>query len=68
MGDANIERASKDSTVLWQVAPEEGIAEPALLIEFFSDCISIKQDGDTILITYESIPSLCKLLKSHPKP
>jgi len=68
MANTNTEKPAKDSVVLWQTSSEDGIAEPALLIEFFSDCVSIKQDGETLRITYESVADLCKLLKSHPKP
>ena len=60
--------AYKDSVVMWQAEPEEGLPEPALLVEFYSDSICIRQDGNAISINYESIADLCKLLKSRPKP
>lgn len=54
----------KKSFVMWQVInPEEGIAEPALLIEAFTDSIRITQDGQAISLNYESINELSKILK-----
>lgn len=70
MNETTMIDPSKYAVVMWQGEPQDGqgLAEPALLIEFYSDCISIKQDEDSVVINYESIPDLCKLLKSRPKP
>lgn len=54
----------KNSFVMWQdINPEEGIAEPAILIESFTDSIRITQYGQAINLNYESINELSRILK-----
>jgi hypothetical protein len=53
---------SKDSHVLWQ-ENEDGIEEPALLIEPFSDVISITQKAVSFNLTYEAVDEFCRVLK-----
>lgn len=65
----NIEHNASESWTLWQNEPEEGIAEPAILVEKFdgSDCITISQNGNRINIGYTSIDDFCKHLKKIMK-
>lgn len=57
------ETTCKDDVVLWQET--EGIPQPALLIEFFDECITITQENKYISLNYESVNELCKVLKSR---
>lgn len=54
---------AKDSIILWQKNEETGVGEPALLIEFYSDCLQISQDGDRVNMDYDTIKDLIKVLK-----
>lgn len=55
-----------NSYVIWQEV-EDGVGEPALLIEPFHDCLQISQAGSVINLNYESVDELCKLLKRIKK-
>lgn len=57
----------KDSYTLWQTAPEDGIEEKPLIIEPYSDVISIKSNGESVNLNYESIPEFIKLLQKLKK-
>lgn len=56
------EHNASKSTTFWQTQTD-GIAEPAILIEWFSDCFAIVQDGNRINLNYESSKELVKILK-----
>lgn len=62
----HIEENAKQSWTCWQTDNDDGIAEPALLIEDFygSNIIGITQGNNRININYQSIDELCKHLKS----
>ena len=62
-----IEPTSKESYIVWQNDPQDGVAEPALLIEKYLDTVSITQKDNCINVNYESIDELCKLLKKIQK-
>lgn len=54
----------KNSFVMWQdINPEEGIAEPAMLIEAFSDSIRITQTDQAITLNYDSINEFVRILR-----
>jgi hypothetical protein len=57
----------KDSWTLWQTAPEDGLEEKPLILDCYSDVISIKCNGESVKLNYESIPDLIKLLKHIKK-
>lgn len=48
---------------MWQTDPEEGVAEPAILIENYSDTIALTQNGSVINLNYESVDEFCKHLR-----
>lgn len=56
---------SQHSQVLWQ-EDEEGIPEKAILVTNYagSGSIEIKQGQSEILVNYESIPELIKVMKT----
>lgn len=59
----------EDSKVIWQEDDEmNGLGEPALLINFYSDSVEIQQKGSSILVNYNTLPELCKLLKDAKRP
>jgi hypothetical protein len=53
--------------IIWQVEPEDGVSEKPILIECYSDIVSITQEDSSINLNYESIDELCKLLKEIKK-
>lgn len=59
----HIESTAKESWICWQGDPEDGIAEPALLIEKYYDSIRITQGNDSIDISIGSVDDLCKHLR-----
>jgi len=54
---------SKNAVVIYQQVGD-GVGEPALLVEYYSDSVSITQGDDCILINRETVGELCKLLKT----
>lgn len=63
-----IEKVSRpNSHIIWQQTEEDGVAEPALLLEPFNDVIQLSQDGNVINLNYESLEELCKLLRKLKK-
>lgn len=56
------QETNRDSFVAWQEVPE-GVAEPAILVTPYNDVFELQQLRNTILINYESIPDLIKLLR-----
>lgn len=67
MANTITETPAKVSKVMWQQGDtENGIGEPALLIEFYSNSVSITQEDRHITINKETIPDLIKLLKNPP--
>lgn len=54
--------ASKENKILWQQT-DEGVGEPALMIEAYSDCICITQEESIIRLNFDSVDELTKLLK-----
>lgn len=57
------EAPAKDSIVFWQTELENGVAEPAVLIEFYSDSVSLVQDGNRISLNNDSLSEFIKILK-----
>jgi len=50
--------------VIWQDASDEyGVGEPALLLEGYSDTITITQGDQSVIINYETIKELVKAMK-----
>lgn len=62
------ENAGKNAIIMWQSNEENGVGEPALLIESYIGCFQITQDDQKININYESIKDLCKILKQLKEP
>lgn len=60
------ETTREKDAVMWQTS-DEGVAEPALLVEFYNDVITIRQGSNYIMINYESVAELTRLLKSRKK-
>jgi hypothetical protein len=58
-----IQKTKGDDYIIWQPDPEDGVAEKAILVESYSDVITLQQNDQSININYESIDELCKLLK-----
>lgn len=58
---------AKNSRIQWQEGPEDGIGEPALLIEAHYGTITVGQAGASILINSESIDELIKNLRYFQK-
>lgn len=58
---------SNDPVIVWQEEPNDGIAEQPLLVESYSDVISITQREASININFGSVDELCKLLKAMKK-
>ena len=61
------EEPAKNSSIQWQTGPEDGVPEPAILIEAYIDVIALQQEGETIKINYKSVDELCKNLKAYAK-
>jgi hypothetical protein len=54
--------------IIWQNVSEDlGVSEAALLVEKYSDVITITQEGRHININYETIDEVVKLLKQLKK-
>lgn len=51
----------------WQTKPEDGIAEPPILIGAYMDCIGISQNGDGVTLQYTDVDEFCKNLKALSK-
>lgn len=61
------ETPAKVSKVMWQQGDQDNnIGEPALLIEFYSDTVSITQEGRCINLNKETLPDFIKLLRNPP--
>lgn len=58
-----IESNAKESWTCWQNDPEDGVAEPALLIEKFVDSVCITQGDSCIHVSIGSVEDLCKHLR-----
>lgn len=58
-----IEPNASKSYTFWQTGPEDGIPEPAILIEVFSDCIGLFSDGNRINLNYSSLDEFIKQLR-----
>jgi len=54
---------SKSAVIIYQQL-DEGVGEPALLVEHFSDSVSITQGDDCVLVNKETILALCAHLKT----
>jgi hypothetical protein len=52
---------------MWQNGEEDGIGEPALLIEGYADVINITQSDGMISINYETLEELIKTLRAVKK-
>jgi hypothetical protein len=60
------DKPAKDSLIIWQDI-EEGVGEPALLLERFSDSICITQEDNRVSLNYDTISELCKRLNQFKK-
>lgn len=58
---------AKESKILWQSSAEDNVPEQALLIEFYTSEFSITQGDNCIIINYETVQELLKIIKSHKK-
>jgi hypothetical protein len=56
-----IENCYKNAIIVWQQAENE-LGNPALLVEKYAESLSIQQEDRNIIIDYETIPDLVKLL------
>ncbi len=56
---------NKPAQLIWQ-EDEEGIPEKAILVTNYEKCgmIEIKQGDSEIIVNYESIPELIKVMKT----
>lgn len=57
---------ARESQTIWQTVTNDGLdlpGEPAIVVESYRDCIAIHQVERSVLINYETIPELIKLLK-----
>ena len=52
-----------DDYIIWQECDDDSISEKAILIEAYSDVISIQQEDSSVNLNYESVDEFCKLLK-----
>lgn len=53
--------AGKINTIYWQQGDgEQTIGEPAILVEVYSDSISLEQEGNVIRLNFETLPNLAK--------
>lgn len=63
-----IEKVNRpNSHIIWQQAEEDGIAEPAILVEPYNDVMQISQDGSVINLNYKSVDEFCKVLRKLKK-
>lgn len=53
--------------VFYQQSGEDGIAEPAISVQEYSDVVSLEGAEGSINLNYESIPDFIKLLKALKK-
>jgi hypothetical protein len=53
--------ANKFNTIYWQQGDGDvTIGEPAILVEVYSDSISLEQEGNVIRLNFETLPDLAK--------
>lgn len=57
-----IVKTKGDDYIIWQEDPD-AVSGPSILVETYSDCISIQQKDQSISLNYESVDEFCKLLK-----
>lgn len=55
------------SRVLWQISADDIIPEPAILIDGYRNTINLSQNGNEILINYESLEELIKTMRMLKK-
>jgi hypothetical protein len=53
----------KNSLIVWQEDPEDGVAEKPVLLECYNDVIAMTQGDNTINLNYETVAEFCKALK-----
>lgn len=58
---------TKDPIVIWQEEEQDGIPEQPLIIESYSDVISLTQRDNSINLNYDSIDEVCRALKAMKK-
>lgn len=56
--------SAKTAKVIYQEGEESCPGEPALLVEVYSDTVSITQDTECININVQTIPELIKQLRA----
>lgn len=62
------ESLPKNGNLMWQTDPEDGVANPPLLIGAYIDCIGISQGhGAGIVLQYTDVDEFCKNLKIFAK-
>lgn len=57
-----IQKNNKESYTLWQ-SNEDGVPEPAILFNLYTGVFEMNVDGVEIIINYDSINDLIKVLK-----
>ena len=62
-----IQDNAKNSITFWPEDPEDGVAEKAIVIELYSDCISLTQRGSDITIQRENVAEFIKAIKQAEK-
>ena len=62
-----ITKPYKDSIILWQEDPEDGVAEKPILVEPYSDVISLTQGDNSISLNFHHVNELIKVLKQVSK-
>lgn len=53
---------SENSVIFWQEYTEDDVGEPAILIEVYSDRISLHQDGECVSILKHELNDFIKAL------
>ena len=58
-----IQKPYGESTIILQEYPEYGVAEKPIVIEQYSDVISLSQNGESINLNYHMVNEFIKVLK-----
>lgn len=62
-----IQKPYKESTIIWQEDPEDGVAEKPIVVEEYHDVILLSQNGESINLNFHTIPEFIKVLKQCQK-
>lgn len=62
------ETLPKNGVLMWQTTPQDGVANPPILIGAYMDCFGISQENTShIVLQYEDVDEFCKNLKALAK-